>query len=445
MPDHLSSTPPLLPSRTKLYRMGKAAAGILFAGLTLFSAAPSVATLQVPGAAGLEIANTDWPWWRGASRNGHAMAQNVPIQWNENENILWSAPIPGRGHGSPTVVGENIFLATADEKRKTQSVVCLDRTNGKQKWITQLHTGGWQGRIHQRNTQASSTVACDGERLFATFMHDEKIWLSALSLNGEILWQVKTGDYVSHWGYSSSPAIYESLVIVASDHKAGGNLSAFDRQTGKPVWNTSRPAIPNYASPAIFNIGGRDQIILPGCEMMASYHPRSGRMLWSAPVTTQETVGTAVADENRVYASGGYPKNETACVLADGSSELVWRNSIRVYAPSMLVANGYLYTMTDKGLAHCWNAETGQMMWREKVGGDFSASPVLVGDTLYVSSEQGKTVVFKANPDQFELLAENQLGDEVWASPVICNDRIYLRVAHHEEEGRQEVLYCLGG
>ena len=146
----------------------------------------------------------------------------------------------------------------------------------------------------------------------------------------------------------------------------------------------------------------------------------------------------------RIYASGGWPKNETACILADGSGELVWRNSIRTYAPSMLVTGGYVYTMTDKGIAYCWDAETGKTMWREKLGGDFSASLVLVGDHLYTSSEQGKTIIFKASPDAFELIAENKLGDEIWATPVICDEKIYLRVAHHDDGDRREMLYCIG-
>jgi outer membrane protein assembly factor BamB len=179
--------------------------------------------------------------------------------------------------------------------------------------------------------------------------------------------------------------------------------------------------------------------------MLAAYNPADGKLIWSSPVTTQETVGTAVTDGKYIFASGGWPKNETVCVLADGSGELVWRNSIRTYAPSMLVTEGYVYTMTDKGIAYCWNADTGKMMWRKKFGGDFSASLILVVDHLYASSEQGKTIIFKATHEAFELVAENQLGDEIWATPVICGNHIYLRVAHHRTDGRQEVLYRIGG
>jgi outer membrane protein assembly factor BamB len=398
-----------------------------------------------PETSELNLSENDWPWWRGPNSNGHALAQTAPTEWSETKNIVWKTPIPGRGHSTPTVVGDNIFLLTSDEEKKTQSVVSFNRSSGAHQWTTQLHKGGWQGRIHDRNTQATPTIACDGKRIFATLMHDEKIWLSSLSLEGDILWQTKASDFFSHWGYSTSPAIYKSLVIVSADHKDGGELTGFDRVSGAVVWKTKRPNTPNYASPVIFHINGQDQLILPGCEMLAAYNPADGKLIWSSPVTTQETVGTAVTDGKYIFASGGWPKNETVCVLADGSGELVWRNSIRTYAPSMLVTEGYVYTMTDKGIAYCWNADTGKMMWRKKFGGDFSASLILVVDHLYASSEQGKTIIFKATHEAFELVAENQLGDEIWATPVICGNHIYLRVAHHRTDGRQEVLYRIGG
>ena len=413
--------------------------------LTLaLSSISAFASLDAPGAESFALSETDWPWWRGPDRNGHAGDQQAPIEWNESKNIAWKAAIPGRGHGSPSIVKDSLFIATADEQAQTQSVICLDRSTGKQKWMTQVHENGWEGRIHKRNTQASTTVASDGERVFVTFMHDQAIWLTALSLDGSILWQIEASNFESHWGYSTSPVLYDDLIIVASDHKGGGNLSGFDRKTGAKVWETERPAIPNYASPVIYRINGLDQLILPGCEQFTSYDPKTGKTNWSTPATTQETVGSAVVDGDRVYASGGYPTNGIACVLADGSGEVLWTSPIRVYAPSMLTHEGYLYTVADTGLAHCWNAKTGDLMWRGKIKGNFSASLTRVGDRLYVSSEQGTTIVFKANPERFELLAENQLGNETWSSPVITGNRIYLRVAHNNGEERNEFLYAIG-
>ena len=397
-----------------------------------------------PGTDGLSLDTSDWPWWRGTQRDGIVTSQALPLEWSETDNVLWKAPIPGRGHGSPIIVGERVFLATADEEKQRQSVICLDRISGKTLWNKQIHQSGWQGRIHKRNTQASSTLASDGERVFTAFMYDAKIWITALDFEGNTLWQDAASDFASHWGYSTSPVLYDELVIVASDHKEGGNLTAYNRKTGKKAWSVSRPAIPNYATPVVFNIDGKDQLLVPGCDLICSYDPNTGREYWSIEATTRETIGSIVRNGNLLYASGGYPKHETVCITASNTPEIVWISPIRVYAPSLLAHDGYLYAVTDNGLAHCWDGKDGSLKWREKVGGSYSASPVLADGRIYVSNEQGETIVFTPNPEKFELLATNQLGNEIWASPVVANNRLYLRVAHAEGENRSESIYCIG-
>ena len=280
--------------------------------------------------------------------------------------------------------------------------------------------------------------------MFTVFMHDAKIWITALDFEGNTLWQDVASDFASHWGYSTSPVLYNELVIVASDHKEGGNITAYNRKTGKKAWNVSRPAIPNYATPVVYNIDGKDQLLVPGCDLICSYDPNTGRENWSIEATTRETIGSIVRNGNLIYASGGYPKHETVCITASNTPEIVWISPIRVYAPSLLAHDGYLYAVTDNGLAHCWDGKDGSLKWREKAGGSYSASPVLVDERICVSNEQGDTIVFSPNPEKFELLATNQLGNEIWASPVVANDRLFLRVAHTEGENRSESIYCIG-
>ena len=417
---------------------------LIAATALLTSSYTQVVFSVAPGTDGMSLGTSDWPWWRGTQRDEIIDNQSPPLEWSETENVLWKAPIPGRGHGSPIIVGERVFLATADEEKESQYVICLDRVSGKTLWNEQIHQGGWQDRIHKRNTQASSTLANDGERVFAVFMHDAKIWITALDFEGNTLWQDVASDFASHWGYSTSPVLYDELVIVASDHKEGGNITAYNRKTGKKAWNVSRPAIPNYATPVVYNIDGKDQLLVPGCDLICSYDPNTGRENWSIEATTRETIGSIVRNGNLLYASGGYPKHETVCITASNTPEIVWISPIRVYAPSLLAHDGYLYAVTDNGLAHCWDGKDGSLKWREKAGGSYSASPVLVDGLIYVSNEQGDTIVFSPNPEKFELLATNQLGNEIWASPVVANDRLFLRVAYTEGENRSESIYCIG-
>lgn len=390
------------------------------------------------------LAPTDWPAWRGPTRDGLAAPGQSPlIQWSETEHVLWKAPLPGRGHSSPTVVGERIYLATADPVKKSQSVLCLDRKSGKLLWQSEVHAANAESGKHANSSAASATVACDGERLFINFLNAGAVHTSALDLTGKVLWQRKVCDFVAHQGFASSPVLHAALVLVAADHRGGGVVAALDQKTGAPVWSESRPKLPNYTTPAIVQAGGRTQMVLAGCNLLTSLDPLTGKKLWEVAGSTEECVVTMVTDGVRVFAGGGYPKNHTVAVLADGSGTVAWQNTARVYVPSMIVQAGHLYAVMDAGVAACWKSDTGEELWKERLGGDFFASPVRVGDRIYASNVSGKTFVFTATPKSFQLLAQNQLGEEAYASPVICDSRIYLRVAT-KGDARQEFLYCIG-
>jgi outer membrane protein assembly factor BamB len=287
-------------------------------------------------------------------------------------------------------------------------------------------------------------VACDYQRLFVNFLHDGAVFTTALDLNGRILWETKICDFVNHQGFGSSPAVYQSLVLVSADNKGGGAIAALDRETGKTVWRVERPAVPNYTSPLVFHLNGRDQLVLVGCDLVTSLDPTTGKKLWEIAGSTTECVTSTVTDGRHIFTSGGYPKNHMSAVLADGSGKVVWENKTRVYVPSLIAREGYLYGVLDAGVASCWESATGKEMWKERIGGTFSSSPVLVGQLLFVVDEVGKTTIFRASPERFELVGQNQLGDEAFATPTIVGGRIYTRVARLVEGNRQEWLYCLG-
>ena len=401
-------------------------------------------TLAYQVVAASSISASDWPAWRGPTRDGIAPSgQNPRVEWSETQGILWKTPVPGRGHGSPTVVGERIYLATADPAKQSQSVLCFDRHTGKLVWQTEVHGGSAEPGKHSNSSAASSTVACDGERMFINFLNGGAIHTTALDLDGKILWQRKICDYVTHQGFGSSPVIHESLVLVSADHRGGGVIAGLDRKTGRVVWSEPRPKIANYTTPAILQAGGRTQMVMAGCNLITSLDPLTGKKLWEVDGSTEECVVTAVTDGERVFTSGGYPRNHTVAIVTDGSGKVAWQNNARVYVPSMIAKDGHLYSVMDSGVAVCWKSDTGEELWKERLGGDFYASPVMVGDHIYASNVRGKTFVFEATPRTFKILAQNQLGDEAYASPVICGGRVYLRVAKRGEN-RQEFLYCVG-
>ena len=183
-----------------------------------------------------------------------------------------------------------------------------------------------------------------------------------------------------HQGYGSSPTIFKSLVIVTVDTKAGGAVAGLDRATGKILWSKKRPELPNYTSPIILEAAGREQLLLTGCDLVSSFDPGSGNSTLGDRSATTECVTSIVTDGRLVFTSGGYPKQHVSAVMADGSGKLVWENSSRVYVPSMIVRDGYLYAIMDAaGMAVCWACDTGKEMWKARLGGTFTSSLVLVG------------------------------------------------------------------
>ena len=409
--------------------------------------APASAADVVPQKATDPITHgpADWPAWRGLHGNGVAASdQSPPVRWSSTENVLWKAPLPGRGHSSPTVVGDRVFIATAEEDREVQSILCFDRQTGRELWRTAVHEGGLERKGHKKSTQASATIASDGRRLFMNFMNSGAIHTTALDFAGKQLWQTKVSDFDMHQGFGSSPTLYGPYAIVATDSRGGGNIAALDRATGKIAWQISRPEKPNYTSTALLHAAGKDQLVIHGCDLVTSLEPATGKKLWEIEGATTECVTSLVTDGQRIFVSGGYPRKHVQAVLADGSGKTAWENTSQVYVPSMVVHQDCLYAVLDPGVATCWKCDTGEELWKERLGGTFTASLVLVGESLYATNEVGQTFIFKARPDKFERVAENKLGDEAYATPAICGSRIYMRVVEKTDGQRQEVLYCLG-
>jgi hypothetical protein len=335
-------------------------------------------------------------------------------------------------------------LSTADEVAETQSVICLDRASGKPEWEKVVHQGGLAKKMNKKATHASSTIACDGDFLYVNFLNQGAIHTTALDRAGNVVWQKKIGDYVVHQGYGASPAIYKSLLLVSADNKGGGVVAGLDRKTGNIIWTVKRPKKPNYASPVVVKMHDKDQLVFIGCDKVLSLDPMTGETIWETDGATTECVTSTVSNGDLVYTSGGYPKNHVSAVRGDGSGKVVWSNNVRVYVPSMVVQGQYLYAVTDAGIAHCWNAATGELKWRERLDGEFTATPILVDGHIFATNEKGESFVFKTDPESFQLVASSQLGDQVFATPTICAGKIYMRVVEGSRENRQEVLYCIG-
>lgn len=392
-------------------------------------------------------AEDDWKMWRGPNGNGVAATQEaIAVSWDEKKNIRWKATIPGRGHSSPIIVGQQVIVTTADESKQTQSVVSFDRATGKQNWLVDLNKGGLPEKIHANNTHASPTVASNGSALFVVFLHHDSIHLSSIDLSGKKQWTINAGKFAPKaysFGYGPSPTLYHSKIIVAAEVESNGYLAAFDQKDGHEIWRTDRHGCITHSSPIVANVAGIDQILISGCKKVTSYSPDTGEELWTVAGTSQETAGTMVWQDDVVFASGGYPKKETIAIKADGSGAVLWRNRTSCFEQSLLAYDNFIYAVDDNGIAHCWNGKTGRETWRARLGGKVSSSPIFAAGNIYLTNESGTTFVFKANPEKFELVAKNQLGDECFASPAIVGDAIFHRAANSHSGIRSETLYCI--
>jgi hypothetical protein len=410
-------------------------------------------TLGMDGAATRVSADNtsagNWPAWRGPTADNHAPAAcKVPLHWTETDSVLWRTPIPGRGHSSPIVVGERVYLTTANPEQQTQSALAFNRQTGQLLQEVIIHRGHLPADTHKKNTHATPTLSSDGQRLFAVFHQDDAIWASGLDRDCQPLWQQRVAEFLPQmykFGYGASPLLHAGLLIVTSEYDGpDSGIYAFDAASGKPRWKAVRPHSLSFSSPIVTVLQGTEQLLISGYAKVASFDPQSGKSNWAVPATTLATCGTVVWGGDYIYASGGFPVPGTFAVHVTESPRVVWSKPVKCYEQSLLSADGHVYAISDRGVAYCWQATDGKQMWKKRLGGKFSSSPLLVGDRILVSSESGTTYVFRASPEKFELLSENRLGDEIFATPAVAGNRLYLRYATHEGEQRQEYLICIG-
>ncbi|MEN8847201.1 MAG: PQQ-binding-like beta-propeller repeat protein [Akkermansiaceae bacterium] len=390
----------------------------------------------------------DWPQWRGPTGDNKSASSVKPVtEWSTEKNVLWKTKIPGRGHSSPIITGKRIYLTTADLEKATQSLIALDRTSGTVLWEKVIHKGGLAKEVHRENSHASSTPQWDGTHILTTFQNNDKIKISAVTPAGDIAWSKSVSDYLPsfHFGYGSTPVLHKGLFIISIGTDKNGSLIAIDTKTGEQKWRTPRAIHDNWSTPIVAKLAGKDQLLISGTGEIQSYDPMTGKKNWAGPLVPLSTCGTVAWTDEAVYASGGYPGNETVGIKADGSGEVLWRNKERCYEQSLFSHAGHIYAVTDQGVGFCWRATDGKEMWKERLGrGGVMASPTFANEMIFSTIKTGVTIVYKATHEGFQKISENKLGDDTYATPVILDDGIFIRPGFIEEGERQEFLYKLG-
>jgi outer membrane protein assembly factor BamB len=365
----------------------------------------------------------------------------LPVTWSQEQNIRWKAAIPGKGHSSPIVSKDRIFVTTCIEEEGKRMLLCLARKDGRELWRRVVFQGPLEEK-HRLNSYASSTPATDGRFVWVTFLAPPRVLVVCYDLEGQEIWRVSPGEFYSKHGFCSSPVLYEDLVIINGDQDAEAWIVALEQKTGKERWRADRPnRTRSYCVPIIVDAAGRKQLVLSGSKCVASYDPDTGEQIWIIDGPTEQFVASLVYTQGLLFLTGGYPEYHMLAIRPDGrgnvtETHVVWheRNGAS-YVPSPIADAERFYLVNDNGVANCFEARTGKRLWTHRLGRRHSASPISAGGLLYFPDDDGKTHVVKAS-DRFERVAVNDLGEEIYASPAVAGDCLLLRTVHH--------LYCIG-
>jgi outer membrane protein assembly factor BamB len=412
----------------------------------------------------------NWPSFRGPNASGISDGQPLPTSWDAEKsvNILWKTPIPGLGHSSPVVWDDRVFVTTAisgafkttynpkdddiqpalDESKHQWRVYCLNKRTGKIIWSQTACEGVPKVKRHIKATQANATPATDGRVVVASFGSEG---LYCYDMNGKLLWKQDLGvldpGYAGQpdlsWGYASSPTIYQDLVIVQCDIQKNSFIAAFNLKDGKRVWLTQRDELPSWSTPVVYQGKARTELVTSGSKYYRGYDPLSGRELWRLLDDCQVKVPSPVIANDLFYLSGGNPRGREFYVVRPNASgdislragqesgeSIAWRKTHgSPYTPTPIVYGNYLYICNDNGVLTVYDAKSGAQVYVHRIGmksSTFSASPIAARGHLYFASEDGEVFVIKAGP-VYELLATNQMGEPLMATPAVTDGTILIR------------------
>ena len=414
----------------------------------------------------------DWPSFRGIRGSGVAEGFETPTTWDvpAGKGLKWKTPIPGLGHSSPIVWGNQVCLTTAisgqanaglkiglygnidsvpDDTEHTWKLICADKSTGKLLFDRTIHTGVPKIKRHMKATHANSTLATDGTHIVAMLGSEG---LYAYDMSGGPLWKKDLGVLDSgyfmapeaQWEFGSSPVIHAGVVIIQADVQKDSFLAAFDVRTGKEIWRTLRTDVPTWSTPTIHEVNGQTQILVNGWRHMGAYDFRTGKEIWKLSRGGDIPVPTPVVGHGLVYLTNAhgrqgapvYAIRETAAgdiTLAPGetsSDHIAWsapRDGAYMISP--VLYQGLLYVSRNNGVFCVFDAATGEQVYQERLGGGatgFTASLVAADGKIYFTSEDGDVHVVRAGRT-FELLARNPIGEIAMATPAISEGVLFFR------------------
>jgi len=398
----------------------------------------------------------NWPAWRGPTGMGITMEKNLPMRWSTTENVRWRTPLPERGNSTPIVWEDRVFITQAIEAENRRTVMCFDRTSGKQLWQSGV-TYAEKEKTHATNPYCSGSPVTDGERVIACF---GSAGVYCYDFEGKELWHRDLGKQEQIWGGAISPIIYGQLCILNFGPGERTFLIALDKRKGETIWQTDEPGgtsgeqlpgqqkaewVGSWSTPVLIKVKGEDELVLSWPKRVVSFNPKTGKELWTCAGLNPLAYTSPLYSDGVVVGMGGF--NGSALAVKTGgrgdvtATHRLWQNpKTRQRIGSGVIYKDHIYILNDPGIAECIELQTGKVVWEERLKGpgakaDSWSSMVLSGDKIYVINQSGDTFVLKADP-KFELLATNPLGETTMASIAASNGELFIRT--------YKDLWCIG-
>jgi outer membrane protein assembly factor BamB len=377
-------------------------------------------------------AASDWPQFRGPTGQGHSAEHGLPLEWAESRNIDWTAPVPGLGWSSPVVAGGRVWLTTAVTRRDTSlRVLAYDVATGREVLNVEVFRIQRSQLLNPKNSFASPTPVVDNDRVYVHFGAEGT---AAISTTGEVIWKNRF-PYSSQHGNGGSPALYAGLLLISCDGDDEAFVVALDAATGKVRWKTRRdqPADQAYSTPLVIRVGDQDQVVSVGAYRTVAYELQTGKPIWRVSYADGfSNVPRPVYGLGLVFITTGFQQPSLLAVRPDGHGDVTrthvaWRiDRGAPLTPSPLLVGDELYFVSDGGIASCVDARTGEFRWRERLPGNYSASPVFADGRIYFQNEEGVTTVI-APGRTFRRLASNALEGAMLASMAVADGSFFIR------------------
>lgn len=408
---------------------------LLGVALTLSVSAQTVSMIELEGEA-----RNYWPRWRGPSGQGLVESKGYLDTWSDTTNVLWKVEVPGRGHSSPVVWKDRLFLTTSYDGNK-RVVLCYNRSNGKLLWETAAPQPESAEHLYFKNSYATATPITDGQRVYALFGNGGLI---ALDIDGKLLWHHSFGSTSNYHGPGGSPLLYKDRLVFYQDQRSDAFVAAIDAKTGKVIWKTPRTERVGWGTPVAIHVddgaNSHDEIVISGQFAVRGYDPASGKELWSVKGNTMEVTPTPAVGFGLVFCSSGRA-GPTLAIKPGGSgdvtdSRVAWQSPRgSPFIPSPLLYGDLLYLVNDMtSIATCLRAKTGETVWQGRLGEakreSFSASPIAVDGKVFITNDEGETFVLAAGTE-FKLLRTNPFGEQTLATPALVDGKWYYRTAGH--------------